>query len=169
MQINCTINCTINGKPYTRQIEPDLLLIDFLRELGFLSLKQGCDTTNCGLCTVWVDGTPRLSCAILTASIQDRQITTIEGVEKKAAAFGQFLADEGADQCGFCSPGFIMTVLAMEKELTNPSEKEIKQYLSGNLCRCTGYVSQMRAINKYLQITSQDPISRQREGKGDLT
>ncbi len=165
MQINCTINCTINGKPYTRQIEPDLLLIDFLRELGFLSLKQGCDTTNCGLCTVWVDGTPRLSCAILTAGLQDRQITTIEGQEKEAAAFGQFLADEGADQCGFCSPGFIMTVLAMEKELNNPSEEDIKQYLSGNLCRCTGYVSQMRAINKYLKVTSQDHIQdKEREG-----
>lgn len=150
------ITCTINGKPYTRHIEPDLLLIDFLREMGFLSLKQGCDTTNCGLCTVWVDGTPRLSCAILTPSIQGRQITTIEGVEKEAVAFGKFLADEGADQCGFCSPGFIMTVLAMEKELVDPSVEEIKHYLSGNLCRCTGYASQMRAITRYLQVRSQD-------------
>ena len=144
------INCIINGTPYTRHIEPDLLLIDFLRELGFLSLKQGCDTTNCGLCTVWVDEKPRLSCAILTASIQGRQITTIEGVEEEAMAFGQFLADEGADQCGFCSPGFIMTVLAMEKELVDPSEDQIRQYLSGNLCRCTGYAGQMRAITQYL-------------------
>ncbi len=148
------INCHINGKPYNQEIEPDLLLIDFLRDLGFLSLKQGCDTTNCGLCTVWVDKKPRLSCAILTASIQGRQITTIEGMEKEATAFGRFMADEGADQCGFCSPGFIMTVLAMEKELVNPNEEEIKQYLSGNLCRCTGYVSQMRAITKYLQALS---------------
>ncbi len=150
------LRCTINGKPYTRDIEPDLLLIDFLREMGFLSLKQGCDTTNCGLCTVWVDGTPRLSCAILAVSVQGRQITTIEGVEKEAAAFGNFLADEGADQCGFCSPGFIMTVLAMEKELVDPSVEEIKHYLSGNLCRCTGYASQMRAITRYLQVKSQD-------------
>jgi aerobic carbon-monoxide dehydrogenase small subunit len=144
------ISCDINGKSYTRQIEPDLVLIDFLRDLGFLSLKQGCDTTNCGLCTVWVDGTPRLSCAMLAAGIQGRQITTIEGVEKEAAAFGQFMADQGADQCGFCSPGFIMNVLAMERELTDPSDDQIKHYLSGNLCRCTGYASQMRAINLYL-------------------
>ena len=120
------MNCNINGNPYTRHIEPDLLLIDFLRNLGFLSIKQGCDTTNCGLCTVWVDEKPKLSCAILTASIQGRQVTTIEGLQKEAAAFGQFLADEGADQCGFCSPGFIMTVLAMEKELKNDMpEKKI--------------------------------------------
>jgi carbon-monoxide dehydrogenase small subunit len=145
------INCTINGKPYTRPIEPDLLLIDFLRDLGFLSIKQGCDTTNCGLCTVWVDETPRLSCAILAASIEGRQITTIEGVETEAAAFGTFLANEGADQCGFCSPGFIMNVLAMEKELVDPGEEEIRQYLSGNLCRCTGYAGQMRAITQYLK------------------
>ncbi len=148
------INCHINEKPYNQEIEPDLFLIDFLRDLGFLSLKQGCDTTNCGLCTVWVDQKPRLSCAILTASIQGRQITTIEGMEKEATAFGRFMADEGADQCGFCSPGFIMTVLAMEKELKDPNEEEIKQYLSGNLCRCTGYVSQMRAITKYLRALS---------------
>ena len=145
------IACIINGEPYTRHIEPDLLLIDFLRDLGFLSLKQGCDTTDCGLCTVWVNGTPRMSCAILAPSIQDKQITTIEGVEKEAAAFGKFLADEGADQCGFCNPGFIMTVLAMEKELIDPSVEEIKHYLSGNLCRCTGYASKMRAITRYLQ------------------
>ena len=146
------ITCIINGKSYTRHIEPDLLLIDFLRELGFLSLKQGCETANCGLCTVWVDGTPRLFCAVLAPSIQGRQITTIEGLEQEAAAFGKFLAAEGADQCGFCSPGFIMNVLAMEKELVNPSAEEIRHYLSGNLCRCTGYAGQMRAITQYLQI-----------------
>lgn len=145
------ITCDINGKSYTREIEPDLVLIDFLRDLGFLSLKQGCDTTNCGLCTVWVEGTPRLSCAMLAAGINDRQITTLEGVETEAAAFGQFLANQGADQCGFCSPGFIMNVLAMERELTDPSEQEIKHYLSGNLCRCTGYAGQMRAIRLYLK------------------
>lgn len=150
------IECIINGTPHTHPIEPDLLLIDFLRDLGFLSLKQGCDTTNCGLCTVWVDGSPRLSCAILTPSIQGKEITTIEGLQKEATAFGKFLADEGADQCGFCSPGFIMNVLAMEKELIDPTQEEIKHYLSGNLCRCTGYASQMRAINRYLQVRSQD-------------
>ncbi|MBU0973158.1 MAG: (2Fe-2S)-binding protein [Proteobacteria bacterium] len=144
------ISCDINGKAYTRHIEPDSLLIDFLRDLGFLSLKQGCDTTNCGLCTVWVDGRPRLSCAMLAAGIQGRQITTIEGVEKEAAAFGQFLAAQGADQCGFCSPGFIMNVLAMERELSDPSDDQIRHYLAGNLCRCTGYAGQMRAITRYL-------------------
>jgi aerobic carbon-monoxide dehydrogenase small subunit len=150
------LECTINGNFHTHPIAPDLLLIDFLRDLGFLSLKQGCDTTNCGLCTVWVNGTPRLSCAVLAPSVQGKEITTIEGLQKEARAFGKFLADEGADQCGFCSPGFIMTVLAMENELIDPTQEEIKHYLSGNLCRCTGYASQMRAVNRYLQARSQD-------------
>ena len=144
------ITCTVNHKRFTREISPDLLLIDFVRELGFSSVKRGCDTANCGLCTVWVDQTPVLSCSILAASVDGRHVTTLEGVEERAAAFGRFMADEGAEQCGFCSPGFIMNVLAMERELDNPSEEEIRHYLSGNLCRCTGYQGQMRAIAKYL-------------------
>ncbi len=145
------INCVINGQAYARHIQPDLLLLDFLRHLGFFSVKQGCDTANCGLCTVWVDEKPVLSCGILAAGMEGKTITTLEGVEKEARDFGRFLADQGADQCGFCNPGFIMNVLAMEKELANPSEAEIQHYLAGNLCRCTGYVGQTRAILQYLK------------------
>lgn len=145
------INCVINGKPHTQSIEPDLILLDFLRHLGFLSVKSGCDTSNCGLCTIWVDEKPVLSCAVLAAGIDGKKITTLEGVETQARDFGRFLANQGADQCGFCSPGFIMTLLAMEKELVNPTPQEIKHYLAGNLCRCTGYAGQMRAIILYLQ------------------
>lgn len=144
------IKCIVNHKEFTKEIAPDLLLIDFVRELGFLSVKRGCDTANCGLCTVWVDQTPVLSCAVLAAGVDGKHVTTIEGVEGQAKAFGRFMADEGAEQCGFCSPGLIMNILAMEKELDNPSEEEIRRYLSGNLCRCTGYQGQMRAIGKYL-------------------
>jgi carbon-monoxide dehydrogenase small subunit len=79
-----------------------------------------------------------------------KAVTTLEGLQEEAEAFGAFLADEGADQCGFCSPGFIMNVLAMVRELSEPNEEEIKQYLSGNLCRCSGYMGQLRAIRNYL-------------------
>lgn len=144
------INCQINRKPYSEEIAPDLTLITFLRSLGFLSLKQGCDTTNCGLCTVWVNDTPVLSCAVLAARVNGCTITTLEGVQAEAHAFARFMADQGADQCGFCSPGLVMTVLAMARELDRPDPEAIKAYLSGNLCRCTGYASQMRAIQAYL-------------------
>ncbi len=102
------------------------------------------------LCTVLGDGTPILSCSTLTVRCDGHEITTLEGLQKEAGEFGMFMAKQGAEQCGFCSPGFIMNVLAMEKELVNPSDDEIRAYLAGNLCRCSGYMSQMRAIKAYL-------------------
>lgn len=144
------IKCTINNTPFEKEISPDMTLIEFLRSQGFLSIKQGCDTSNCGLCTVWMDEIPVLSCSVLAARAQGRSITTIEGIESRAKEFARFMAEQGADQCGFCSPGLVMTVLAMEKELDQPTTDEIKHYLAGNLCRCTGYVSQMRAIVNFL-------------------
>lgn len=107
----------LNGKPVHTEIEAGAVLLDVLRDLGCYSVKCGCETTNCGLCTVWVDGTPRLSCSILAAGISGRKITTLEGLQEEAARFGAYLAAEGAEQCGYCSPGFIMNVLAMEREL----------------------------------------------------
>ena len=101
---------------------------------------------------MWIDGKSRLSCSVLAASVEGSEITTLEGVEEEAAEFGAFLANEGAEQCGFCSPGFIMNVLAMKRELQNPSLEEIKEYLAGNLCRCTGYMGQLRAIQKYMEV-----------------
>ena len=141
----------LNGKPVCTEIEPGAVLFDILRSLGCYSVKCGCETTNCGLCTVWVDGTPRLSCSILAARAAGCKITTLEGVQEEAARFGAYLAAEGAEQCGYCSPGFIMNVLAMERELKNPDEEAIKEYLAGNLCRCSGYMSQLRAVKKYLE------------------
>ena len=85
------------------------------------------------------------------ASVGGHEVTTLEGVEKEAAEFGEFLANEGAEQCGFCSPGFIMNVLAMVRELEDPTLEEIREYLAGNLCRCTGYMGQLRAIRKYMK------------------
>ena len=86
----------------------------------------------------------------LSGKSDGQHITTLEGLQKEAEEFGHFLAGEGAEQCGFCSPGFIMNVLAMERELVDPSEAEIREYLEGNLCRCTGYMGQLRAVHKYL-------------------
>ena len=144
------------------EIEAGTLLLDLVRRQGCYSVKRGCETSNCGLCTVWLDGTPVLSCSVLAARADGREVTTLEGVEKEAEAFGRFLAQEGAEQCGFCSPGFIMNVLAMERELENPGEEEILEYLSGNLCRCTGYAGQLRAIVKYLNRKKEGEV----QGRG---
>lgn len=145
------ITITLNGIPYTREVAGDLMLLDFVRSCGCLSVKRGCDTSNCGLCTVWVEGTPVLSCSYPAVRADGKQVTTLEGVQEEAESFGQCMARQGAEQCGYCSPGFIMTVLAMARELTDPTEEEISRYLAGNLCRCTGYVSQMRAIRTWLK------------------
>lgn len=144
------ITVTINGTRHTGDVPPDLPLLDFLRGQGCLSVKRGCETSNCGLCTVWLDGAPVLSCGVLAVQADGRAITTLEGLQEETAQFGAFLADEGGEQCGFCAPGLIMTVLTMARELDDPGEDEIRAYLAGNLCRCSGYQSQLRAIQKYL-------------------
>lgn len=157
------LQCKINGKTVNADIRPDMLLLDFLRSMGCYSVKCGCETTNCGLCTVWLEEKPVLSCAILAMRVQGKSVTTLEGVKEEAEEFGRFLAEQGAEQCGFCSPGFIMSVLAMERELSNPGDQEIRQYLSGNLCRCTGYAGQMRAIRNWLSYKDE---KKQKEDAG---
>jgi carbon-monoxide dehydrogenase small subunit len=146
------INFTLNGKPVTWEVAGDDFLADVLRSHGILSIRKGCDTSCCGLCTVWVDRKPVLSCSFLAVRADGRCITTIEGVPDEAAEFAGILVAEGAEQCGFCSPGFIMTVLALKKEIVNPSEADIVHYLTGNLCRCTGYLGQLRAVKRYLGV-----------------
>lgn len=144
------IEFTLNGKVTYAEIKDDTSLYDLLRAKGCYSVKCGCETENCGLCTVLVDGKSVLSCSMLAARVDDRDVVTLDGVQKEAEEFGMYLAGEGAEQCGFCSPGLIMNVLAMEKELIQPEEDAIREYLAGNLCRCSGYMGQMRAIRKYL-------------------
>jgi len=146
------IEVSLNGKKVVLEAEKDELLADTLRAHGVMSIRKGCNTTCCGLCTVWMDGKPTLSCSTLTFRAQGKEITTMEGLKVEAEEFAKVLVDEGAEQCGFCSPGFIMTVLAMRNELNNPTEEEIIHYLTGNLCRCTGYLGQLRAIKKYLGV-----------------
>lgn len=146
---------TLNGKSVSVDISPDTLLLDLARRLGCKSVKRGCGTGNCGLCTVYLDGTPVLSCATLAARVQDRSVTTLEGLQEEAAEFGAFLADQGAEQCGFCNSGFIMNTLALLRENPDPDEDEIKEYLAGNLCRCSGYEGQLRGILNFLDWKKQ--------------
>ena len=140
----------LNGIQRQEEVDPGMLLIDFLREKGCYSVKRGCETANCGLCTVLMDEKPILSCSMLAVRIDGKKIVTLEGLQKEAEEFGTFLANESAEQCGFCNPGFIMNVIAMLRELEEPDEEQIKEYLAGNLCRCSGFVSQTASILKYL-------------------
>ena len=140
----------VNGRRIAEQIEPDLLLIDFLRKHGCYSVKRGCETANCGLCTVLMDNTPVLSCSVLAARADGHEIYTLEGLQEEASACVGFIADQGADQCGFCNPGYIVNIVALLRENPDPTDEEILEYLSGNLCRCTGYQSQLRSIRNFL-------------------
>ena len=144
------INFWLNGVNRHAEISPDTLLIDFLRKQGCFSVKRGCETANCGLCTVLMDGRPVLSCSTLAARIEGKKIVTLEGMQREAQEFGSFLANEGAEQCGFCNPGFMMNAIALFRENQDPTDEEILEYLSGNLCRCSGYEGQLRAMKKYL-------------------
>lgn len=144
------ITLTLNGKKLIRSVEADTILLDFLRNEGCYSVKRGCDTTNCGLCTVFMDDMPVLSCGLLVARVAGHKITTMEGLQKEAAEFGAFIADQGAEQCGFCNPGMIMNALALLRENPEPTEEEIKEFLAGNLCRCSGYEGQLRGIQNFI-------------------
>ena len=144
------IKITLNGKPVTASIEADTLLIDFVRSQGCLSVKRGCETANCGLCTVLMDDVPVLSCSMLAARADGHKITTLEGLQEEATDFVGFIADEGAEQCGFCNPGYVMNTIALLRENPDPTDDEIRHWLAGNLCRCSGYEGQLRGIRAYL-------------------
>ena len=144
------IKLKINGKNITASVEPDTVLLDFLREKGCLSVKRGCETSNCGLCTVLMDGKPILSCSTLAVRADGHEIYTLEGLEKEAEDFIGYIADQGADQCGFCNPGFVMNTIALLRENPDPTDDEIRAFLAGNLCRCSGYDGQLRGIRNYL-------------------
>ena len=144
------IHFTLNHKKTAAEIAHDTLMIDQVRSLGCKSVKRGCETANCGLCTVCLDEKPVLSCSVLAARVDGRSVTTLEGLQEEAAEFGAFIADQGAEQCGFCNPGFIMNALALFREKPDPNEEEIKEYLAGNLCRCSGYEGQLRGIQNFL-------------------
>ena len=144
------IKLKLNGRAVTASVEADTVLLDFLREKGCLSVKRGCDTSNCGLCTVLMDGKPILSCSTLAVRADSHEVQTLEGLQEEASDFVGFIADQGADQCGFCNPGFVMNTIALLRDNPDPTDDEIRAFLAGNLCRCSGYDGQLRGIRSYL-------------------
>lgn len=157
------VNINVNGKKIQQEIEPDLPLLDFLRANGCYSVKRGCETSNCGLCTVFMNEKPVLSCSILAARADGSSVTTLEGLQEEAEEFVAFIADQGAEQCGFCNPGFVMNAIALFRENPQPDENEIKEYLSGNLCRCSGYEGQLRGILNFLEWKKAEELKGKEE------
>ena len=149
------IKLKLNGRVVMASVETDTVLLDFLRDKGCLSVKRGCDTSNCGLCTVLMDGKPILSCSTLAVRADGHEIYTLEGLQAEASDFVGFIADQGADQCGFCNPGFVMNTIALLQENPDPTDDEIRAFLAGNLCRCSGYDGQLRGIRSYLNSRKQ--------------
>ena len=144
------IKLKLNGRELTAFAEADTVLLDFLRDAGCLSVKCGCDSSNCGLCTVLMDGKPILSCSTLAVRAAGHEICTLEGLQEEASDFIGFIADQGADQCGFCNPGLVMNTIALLRENPDPTDDEIRAFLAGNLCRCSGYDGQLRGIRAFL-------------------
>jgi carbon-monoxide dehydrogenase small subunit len=143
------VEIIVNGRRRAFEVEPNVLLINLLREETHLTgTKYGCGLGECGACTVHLDGEPVLACLTLAADADGRRVDTIEGVAEgdRLDPVQEAFLEEGAVQCGFCTPGFIMTTKALLAEKPEPSEAEIREYLKGNYCRCTGYVNIVRAV-----------------------
>ena len=149
------ISLRVNGRTYELASEPSQLLLDVLRQdLDLTGSKRACDDSSCGACTVQVDGIPMLSCTLLAASCEGQEITTVEGLADRGglAALQKAYGDFGGAQCGFCTPGFMMTVKWLLANNPDPSEDEIRDALSSNLCRCTGYSQMYQAIRAVIDV-----------------
>ncbi len=145
------VSVTVNGTPYTREVEPRDLLVYFLREeLGLTGTHVGCDTSQCGACTVLVDNQPVKSCTLFAVQADGRHLTTVEGLAQngKLQPLQEAFWSEHGLQCGFCTPGFLMTATALLQSNPRPTEEEIRKGLEGNLCRCTGYANIVKAVQK---------------------
>ena len=148
------IEFRVNGRTHELAIEPNALLLDVLRQqLQLTGSKRGCDDSSCGACTVLIHGVAMMSCTLLAASWEGQEVTTIEGVSEHGslAAIQKAYGEWGGAQCGYCTPGFIMTVKSLLAENPNPSEEDIRMALSSNLCRCTGYNQMYQAIRSAIQ------------------
>ena len=147
-----TVTTTVNGKARSEEVEPRLLLVDFLRDvLGLTGTHVGCDTTNCGACTILLDGKSVKSCTMFAVQADGRKITTIEGMQEEDGALHPiqraFWENHGL-QCGFCTPGMVMQAAWLLRENPHPTEREIRIGISGNLCRCTGYQNIVKSIEE---------------------
>ena len=132
-------------------VRPDEYLSETLRSHGIKSVKVGCNESTCGSCTLLLEGKPVMSCSVLTASIENKHVTTVEGIQEEAAKIAYHFAEEGADQCGFCNVGYALVVYSLKKTIKNPTDEQIVDYIVGNLCRCSGLQSQLNAIKAYLK------------------
>ncbi|HZA66778.1 MAG TPA: (2Fe-2S)-binding protein [Geminicoccaceae bacterium] len=145
-----SVSMTVNGQAVTRDVEPRTLLVEFLRQhLDLTGTHVGCDTSQCGACVVHIDGQSVKSCTVLALQAEGRQVTTIEGLAKDGELHPMQAAfrEHHALQCGFCTPGMIMSAVDLVKRSPDPSEQEIREWLEGNLCRCTGYHNIVKAIS----------------------
>ncbi len=146
-----TVEFTLNGRAVCAPVEPRTTLLRALRAMGTTSVKRGCEEGECGTCTVLVDGVPQKSCMLLAYEVEGKSVMTSEGLVAPDGALHPIqraFIDEGAIQCGFCTPGMILVTYALLQENPCPTDEEIKQYLSGNLCRCTGYEGIFRAVRR---------------------
>ncbi|HEY7096004.1 MAG TPA: (2Fe-2S)-binding protein [Terriglobales bacterium] len=153
------IELKVNGRRHEIAVEPSKLLLDALRQdLQLTGSKRGCDDSSCGACTVMIDGTPMLACTLLAASCEGQEITTVEGISEHGslAAIQKAYGDWGGAQCGYCTPGFMVTVKHLLSVNPNPTEPEIRSALSSNLCRCTGYEQMYQAIKAAIQAEQRE-------------
>ena len=152
------ISVTINGEEHTREVEARLLLVHFIREeLGLTGTHIGCDTTSCGACTVLLDGVPAKSCTVFAVAADGAEVTTVEGLGNGGLhPVQQGFTEKHGLQCGFCTPGMMMTSKALLEENPDPSEEEIRWGISGNLCRCTGYVNIVRAVQRASELMKEN-------------
>lgn len=144
------VTLNVNGKIHEVNVEPGAYLLEVLRYLGYKSVRRSCHSASCGTCTVLVNGKPVLSCSTFAASLEGQKIETVEGLSRGESLHPvqEALLEEGGAQCGYCIPGIVLTAEALLREREDPSDAEIRLALNGNVCRCTGYESQNRAVKK---------------------
>ena len=156
------ISVTVNGTTHEAEVEPRLLFVHFIREvLGLTGTHIGCDTTNCGACTVLLDGRPVKSCTIFAVQADGRAVMTVEGLARDGALHPvqEGFHEKHGLQCGFCTPGMMMTAYALLQRNANPTEEEIRWGISGNLCRCTGYVNIVEAVKYAAEMVRSQPAA----------
>ncbi len=157
-----TIHLTINGQPRDLAVEPAETLLDALRRAGYQGVKRGCEAGTCGSCVVLLDGAPHYACLLFAAAMGQRQVTTIEalGTTSEPHPIMRAFAEEAGVQCGYCVPGMILTTKALLDENPRPTEPEVREALDGHLCRCTGYVKQVKAVLRAAEL-----LQTEKEGR----